>query len=157
MRYKYSIICGGQSGVDRAALDFALENNILCGGFCPLGRIAEDGPIDNIYPLIESHSNEYIIRTELNVLIADGTLVLHSDKMDAGTELTHNLAKKYNIPTLVLDLNEDVQLLTLYNWINNNKIGSINISGPRESNSPGIYKKARTFMDNIFNGILQQK
>lgn len=157
MRKRFSIFSGGQSGVDRAALDFALENRIICGGFCPFGRKAEDGPINQKYPLIESHSPESKIRTDLNVLLTDGTLILYVHKMDQGTELTYNLAKKYNIPLLVLDLNEESYFNSLKNWINYNNLCSINIAGPRESNSPGIYNNAKRFLDSVFKQALQQK
>ncbi len=70
------IISGGQSGVDRAALDFCLENNIPCGGWCPKGRMAEDGRISDKYPLIETESEDYAERTRLNVENSDGTLII---------------------------------------------------------------------------------
>jgi predicted Rossmann-fold nucleotide-binding protein len=70
------IISGGQTGVDRAALDVALELGIPCGGWCPKGRLAEDGSIDLRYPLKETNSSEYRERTEKNVEDSDGTLIL---------------------------------------------------------------------------------
>ena len=70
------IISGGQTGVDRAALDVALELGLPCGGWCPRGRRAEDGPIDPRYPLTETPWDGYPQRTEWNVRDADGTLIL---------------------------------------------------------------------------------
>ena len=70
------IISGGQTGVDLAALDIALQLGIPCGGWCPKGRKSEDGPIPNRYPLRETGSTSYPIRTAKNVLVSDGTLVL---------------------------------------------------------------------------------
>ena len=70
------IISGGQTGADRAALDWALSHNLPCGGWCPKGRKAEDGIIVAKYPLKESSSSSYIQRTEWNVRDSDGTIVL---------------------------------------------------------------------------------
>ena len=151
------IISGGQSGVDRAALDFALENSIVCGGFCPKGRLAEDGPIDPKYPLIESLSPEFHKRTELNLLLTDGTLILTSGKMDTGTIFTHKLVEKYEIPNLVVNLKIKKDPTSILNWILDNNISMLNIAGPRESSSPGIYKKAKGFMESFFMRVLQQK
>lgn len=72
----FQIISGGQTGVDRAALDAAMKLGISVGGFCPKGRRAEDGPIDKRYPLTETSSRAYPVRTEKNVRTAEGTLIL---------------------------------------------------------------------------------
>jgi hypothetical protein len=61
------IVSGGQTGVDRAALDVALELELPCGGWCPKGRRAEDGRIPDRYPMEEASSPDYRVRTELNV------------------------------------------------------------------------------------------
>ncbi len=85
------IISGGQTGVDRAALDVALELGILCGGWCPKGRKAEDGPIDPHYPLKETNSPNYPLRTEKNIRESDGTLILTKGPVNGGTSLTEQL------------------------------------------------------------------
>src|SRR5438309_6802555 len=95
------IISGGQSGVDRAALDVALELGISCGGWCPKGRRAEDGVIPEQYPVRENASTSYPPRTEMNVRDSDGTLILTNGRPDRGTALTVNLAKRYEKPCLV--------------------------------------------------------
>jgi Circularly permutated YpsA SLOG family len=82
------IISGGQTGVDRAALDVALELGIPCGGWCPKGRRAEDGAIPDKYPVEENDSPEYPPRTARNVRAADGTLILTRGTPDRGTALT---------------------------------------------------------------------
>ena len=89
------IISGGQTGVDRAALDAALEYNFPCGGWCPKGRLAEDGIISQKYPLKETESSEYEVRTKLNVRGSDGTLILTWGKPTGGTTLTVEFAKQY--------------------------------------------------------------
>jgi len=70
------VVSGGQTGVDRAALDVASELGLPCGGWCPQGRKAEDGPLVSRYPLKETPSADYFQRTEWNVRDSDGTLVL---------------------------------------------------------------------------------
>lgn len=146
------IISGGQSGVDRAALDFALKFGIACGGWCPKGRKAEDGQIDKKYPLKEASDASYETRTKLNVLESDGTLILFEGEMDAGTRLTFNLAQEMNKPVLAIDLsgNKDSIFQKIYNWINFNYLEIINIAGPRESNSPRIYVKTFNFLEELF-------
>src|SRR5437588_11049303 len=98
------IISGGQTGVDRAALDVALELGIPCGGWCPRGRRAEDGPIPEKYPLKETSTKEYPQRTEQNVCDADGTLILTRGQPDRGTALTAKLANRHRKPLYVVDL-----------------------------------------------------
>src|SRR5690606_25772528 len=90
------IVTGGQTGTDRAALDFALEAGIACGGWCPRGRIAEDGPIAALYPLVETPTSLYEQRTEWNVRDSDATLVLTHGTPIGGTLLTLECAMKYN-------------------------------------------------------------
>ena len=139
------IISGGQTGVDRAALDVALEHNFPCGGWCPKGRRAEDGRLPTHYPVKETASPDYEIRTELNVKEADGTLVLSWGKPADGTAFTIELARRCKSPCLVLDLERRDQQMPaiIQNWIEKNKIRTLNVAGPKESKAPGIYKIAR--------------
>ncbi|MBC8319381.1 MAG: putative molybdenum carrier protein [Bacteroidetes bacterium] len=143
-----TIISGGQSGVDRAALDFALENNILCGGWCPLGRLAEDGIISNNYPLKETTTSNYEERTNLNVRDSDGTIIIYKNEMDKGTLLTREIAQYINKHLIVINLSvyQSFDQIKLKNWITQNKISVLNIAGPRESFNPGIYKLAHRFL-----------
>ncbi len=98
------VISGGQTGVDRAALDAALATGIDHGGWCPRGRRAEDGPIGPRYRLRETRSSRYHIRTRENVREADGTLILCCGSLSGGTQLTRRLARERSQPCLVLDL-----------------------------------------------------
>ena len=50
------IVSGGQTGADRAAVDFAIEHGLMHGGWCPKGRRAEDGRIPDRYELKETQS-----------------------------------------------------------------------------------------------------
>jgi hypothetical protein len=149
------IVSGGQTGVDRAALDVALEMNIACGGWCPKGRLAENGPIPDRYPLQETPSPVYPQRTEWNVRDSDGTLVLimgaraspvASGPTGSGTALTIESTRRRNKPYLVLDLNDHPAIDAVLQWIQENHICVLNVAGPRESENPDIYSKAKEFL-----------
>src|SRR5947199_9268484 len=105
-----NIVSGGQTGVDRAALDVALELGIPCRGWCPKGRLAEDGPIPERYPLEETTLPVYPQRTEWNVRDSDGTLVLTIGTALApggsGTALTIQLARRQKRPDLMVKLKD---------------------------------------------------
>lgn len=137
------ILSGGQTGVDRAALDFALNNNIICGGWCPKDRLAEDGRIHNKYPLKEASVKSYSWRTELNVRDSDATLVISSGKIGNGTELTIKMAEKMNKPLMIIDLEDNNVFVEedFNHWLAEYNVETLNIAGPRESSNPGIYEK----------------
>ncbi|HXG08540.1 MAG TPA: putative molybdenum carrier protein [Gemmataceae bacterium] len=140
------IVSGGQTGVDRAALDVALELGLPCGGWCPKGRRAEDGPIDARYPLQETPGDGYPQRTEWNVRDSDGTLVLMRGEPDRGTRLTVELAQRYGKPLLVLDLAGEPDTDKARAWIEEHRIEILNVAGPRASSCPGIYDQAAWFL-----------
>lgn len=139
------IISGGQTGVDRSALDAALEKKFPCGGACPKNRRAEDGPISKKYPLEETTSRAYQARTKQNIIDSDATLIITKNKPDGGTALTIELCKNLNKIFFVLSLNQENkdQIKKMLNWIEENKIEILNIAGPRESKEPGIYKESK--------------
>jgi hypothetical protein len=145
------IISGGQTGVDRAALDVALQLGIACGGWCPKGRRAEDGVIPAKYPLSENDSTSYPARTEMNVRDADATLILTRGKPDRGTALTISLARRCEKPFLVLDLGEIPDPLQVRKWLDAAAIKTVNVAGPRESSCPGIAATARQFLREVFH------
>jgi hypothetical protein len=144
------IISGGQTGADRAALDVALELGISCGGWCPKGRKAEDGPIDTYYPLRETTSANYSVRTERNVRESDGTLILANGQPRAGTALTIKFAQKHKKPHIVRDPFVKKDLETVRMWLELNKIRVLNVAGPRESEVPGIHDRAFEFLKDLF-------
>ncbi len=143
------IISGGQTGVDRAALDAALELGLPAGGWCPRGRRAEDGSIDLKYPLQETHSPYYPVRTAKNVLEADGTLILTRGKPRGGTALTLKLARFHKRPYLVMDLKKGDDKEALWQWGKGNHIAVLNVAGPREGEAPGIYDQAFGFLKEV--------
>ena len=144
------IVSGGQTGVDRAALDVALELGIFCGGWCPQGRLAEDGPIDKRYPLQETTSEDYSQRTKQNVRDSDGTLILTVGESTGGTALTRTHAETIGKPCLVIDLNRKPTAATVHDWIQTHSIQILNVAGPRASQQPEIYEKATQFLTALF-------
>jgi hypothetical protein len=147
------IVSGGQTGVDRAALYVALDLGIECGGWCPLGRKAEDGRIPMAYPLRETPSREYRVRNEWNVRESDATLVLTWGPAGSGTGLTINLAQWLDKPLLVLDLGEDPDPAVVRDWLHAGGYEVLNVAGPRESLSPGIHAQAREFLRGVLSPL----
>jgi hypothetical protein len=139
------VVSGGQTGVDRAALDVALERGLRCGGWCPRGRRAEDGPIPARYPLRETPTAEYPQRTEWNVRDSDGTLILHEGGKGRGTALTARLARSLERPLLEVDLRR-ADAADARAWLAAHGIATLNVAGPRESEAPGIGTRAAAFL-----------
>jgi hypothetical protein len=146
------IVSGGQTGVDRAALDFALVNGIPCGGWCPRGRKAEDGPIHELYPLREMPTEAYSRRTEQNIIDSDATLVLYDRKADRGTRTTISLCLRLKKPVLYISLESENNIGEIRDWIRHYRVKVLNIAGPRESSDPGIYRKSFAFLEDLFEG-----
>ena len=140
------IVSGGQTGVDRAALDVALELSLDCGGWCPRGRRAEDGPLHTRYPLRETPLGRYGQRTDWNVRDSNGTLILFRARTDGGTRLTRIRARHRGRPCREVDLDRDPGIAPVMEWIRRHRIQVLNVAGPRESSSPGIYNRARAFL-----------
>jgi len=140
------IVSGGQTGVDRAALDVALELGIPCGGWCPKGRLAEDGVIPESYPLVETPSAAYEERTGWNVRDSDGTLILATFPPTGGTAYTLYLIEQYERPFIAVDLDQvmdDVEMSAaeaerVAAWMELEGVEVLNVAGPRESKQPGI-------------------
>jgi predicted Rossmann fold nucleotide-binding protein DprA/Smf involved in DNA uptake len=133
------IISGGQTGVDRGALDAALEVGIECGGTCPAGRKAEDGVIPAKYPLTEFDSTIYSDRTRQNVVDSDATLIIHFGQLEGGTAFTRQCCLDENRPFLVLDASESDESLhvqQVLDFIHENSAQVLNVAGPRASKVP---------------------
>jgi hypothetical protein len=148
------VVSGGQTGVDRAALDAALALGISCGGWCPRDRKAEDGPIPARYPVQETPSDGYEQRTRWNVRDSDGTLVLTAGDPSGGTALTIEVAREWGRPLLVLDLNAKPPVADTERWLHFHRIRTLNVAGPRESQIPGIQVRACEFLEILLDKAL---
>lgn len=134
-----NIVSGGQTGVDRAALDFAVLHGIRHGGWCPKGRRAEDGPIEPKYELKETPSQDYIQRTEWNARDSDGTVVFSvGETLTGGSKLTVEFARKHGKPVLHIFRNGGPASpeLALRRFIQDHDIKVLNVAGPRASKEP---------------------
>jgi len=149
------IVCGGQSGVDRAALDAALTAGFACGGWCPKGREAEDGPIPGHYPLIETDSDDPARRTELNVRDSDATLIVTTLPLCGGTRLTAELSHRLGRPVLVIDIDTKelgAAIDQLGRFLLTHRTGTLNVAGPRASESAA----ASVFAGKLIGGLLKR-
>jgi len=147
------IISGGQTGADRAALDFAIKHNIPHGGWVPKGRKTEDGTLPEKYQLQEMPTGDYSKRTEQNVLDADGTLIVSHGMLTGGSALTEFLAEKHAKPCLHIDLNllsmqEAAQITN--KWIERHGLKVLNVAGPRGKKDPKIYDATMRLLENTF-------
>ena len=140
---------GGQTGVDRAALDAALAAGVAVGGWCPRGRRAEGGPIPPRYPLRETPTPAYAERTAYNVHDADATLVLTRGTPTGGTAFTVDLALELGKPLLIVDLAATNDAAPVAAWLRANDVAVLNVAGPRESTAPGVYADARRFVADV--------
>jgi hypothetical protein len=141
------VVSGGQTGVDRAALDAALANGLEIGGWCPAGRWAEDGMIAAHYPLRETPDEDPRQRTAWNVRDSDATwiIVAGESRESPGTARTIRLVAESGKPLLVTVADASVSA-EVRGWIDAIAPGILNIAGPRESEVPGIYAKARALV-----------
>lgn len=139
------ILSGGQTGVDRAALDAALKLGMPCGGWCPDGRLAEDGHIPLVYPLEELPGSGYSGRTLRNVLDSDGTVILHFGPVAGGTRLCATSCRKNDRPLRLIDCEnttpEDAAD-QIEHFVQQHRLRLLNVAGPRESEAPEAYRFA---------------
>ena len=150
---------GGQTGVDRAVLDFCLKNQEEVCGWCPAGRKAEDGTIPTHYPLDELQGAGYGERTEANVRDSEGTLILHLGNISGGTQLTAECCRKLEKPFLSLNLisdDKEAQVEELLEFMESEKIRELNVAGPRASEESEVYGKTRIFLQ-LFLSALRKR
>ena len=154
------IVSGGQTGADRAALDFAMLHDIPYGGWCPKGGWAEDlssppGLLSSYPAMKETPETRPEQRTEWNVRDSSLTLILvQSPELEKskGTVLTKSIAAKLNRPCLVANMAAEDEVNTVRRWLDENiGEGILNIAGPRESESPGLYEQAKQFLGEVFS------
>jgi hypothetical protein len=149
------IVSGGQTGVDRAALDAALERGIACGGWCPASRAAEDGPIPKRYPLAETPSPDPAERTAWNVRDSDGTLVLARGAPRGGSARAVAEARRLGRPLRIARLGgapDPHEVAATRAWLAAEAIGVLNVAGPRASEEQGIGAEAARFLAALLDG-----
>jgi hypothetical protein len=147
------VVSGGQTGVDRAGLDAAVNAGFQIGGYCPHGRRAEDGSIPEKFSMIEMAEPEYRFRTEKNVIESDGTLILNKGDLTNGTKATYDFTVQHGKPCLIvqLDTPEVIKPEQVVRWLEGQFIKVLNVAGPRESKFPeGIYADAASYLEKVF-------
>ena len=145
----YTIISGGQTGADRAALDWAIKHDVPHGGWCPKGRRAEDGVIPERYCLQETPRRNYQQRTKWNVRDSDATLIITLEaELMGGVKITHQHATKIGKPCLHIwpgtDWHKQIKAL-----VDANAVRVLNVAGPRGSRALGIER----FVDEVLNAL----
>lgn len=147
------IISGGQTGVDRAALDWAMANDISYGGWCPQGRMAEDGMIDVQYNLRETPKSDYRQRTEWNVRDSDATVIISlASQLAGGSLATAGFAAEHRKPCLHLSGLQDApeNSRQLAGFLRRHEVQIINVAGPRATGEADV----GTFTKSILNELL---
>lgn len=148
----FRVVSGGQTGVDRAALDAAMAMDVPVGGWCPRGRRAEDGRIPERYPLREATTDAYAERTRLNVRDSDATLVIGEASSSRGTALTADEASRLGKPLLQVEHGEAPD--EVVEWLREHAVRVLNVAGPRESKVPGTYRQARSFIQGVLRAVM---
>ncbi len=148
------IVSGGQTGADRAALDFAIEYEIDHGGWVPEGRLAEDGPIPVRYALVELPGGGYPERTEKNVKDSDGTLIVSRGPLTGGSLLTLQFARKHARPCLHINFETIIVFdaaIDVYEWLKGHDLRVLNVAGPRASKDAGIYELTWNLLEMVLH------
>jgi len=146
------VISGGQTGADQAALDAAIEMGISHGGWVPLGRLTEKGRLSARYNMQEINAIDYDQRTELNVMDSDGTLLFSHGELKGGSALTKKIARKHLKPCLHVDIKEVSEYKAveiIKSWLEVRNIETLNVAGPRASESPEIYEAVLNIMKSV--------
>ncbi len=146
------IVTGGQTGVDRGAMEAALEAEFSCGGFCPEGRLAEDGIIPERYPVRDLPGGGYAARSEANVKSADGVVVFTPGNPSGGTALTIEFARRHEKPCRVIDaatVESDEAAERVLDFLAENDVRVLDVAGPRASGWPGGEAYSRAVMTEV--------
>lgn len=146
------IISGGQTGADRAALDLAIKFNIPHGGWIPLGRKTEAGPLPMHYSLTEMKTSDYPKRTRQNIIDSHGTVIISRGALSGGSKLTLTFSKVVDKPNCYLDLFRQDHFeaaMVLQSFILENQIEVLNVAGPRASSDPNIYHDVKSILESV--------
>jgi len=149
------IISGGQTGVDRAALDVAPKHGIESGGWCPTGRLDEFGRIPDRYPVRELESGGFTERTLQNIKDSDGTVIIYPGKLSGGTEQTVHFCAEQRRPHELIDssnVSTEKAAQLVADFVRENKIDDLNVAGPRASEWPEGYDYAFRALDIFLTG-----
>ncbi len=147
------IVSGGQTGVDRAALDVAIKLGIPHGGWVPKGRLAEDGPLSDAYRMRETPTAVYAERTEKNVIDSDGTLIISRGELAGGSAATREMAIQHERPWLHIDLKRTSAFLSavrIVEWLCAHRIRILNVAGPRASKDARIYRDTLSLLESAY-------
>jgi hypothetical protein len=136
----------------------AIELGLLHGGYCPKGRLAEDGQVPERYRLTETASSTYPPRTIQNILEADATLILTPEKNPrGGTRLTAKIAHDKNKPWLAVNPYRSEHVEAALHWLLKTNPEVLNVAGPRESRFPGLHDQCVSFLRELFKLASQKK
>ena len=144
------IISGGQTGVDRAALDVALKRGIQCGGWCPAGRLDEFGRIPDHYPVKKVEQGSFAGRTLQNVKDSDGSVIIYCVELRGGTEYTLTCCKELQRPHIVIDAarrSAEAAGKAIVDFVRGHEIETLNVAGPRQSEWQEGYNYAVTALE----------
>lgn len=158
MKPALKIVAGGQTGVDRAALEWALGNGVPHGGWCPKGRKAEDGVIPPQFQLRETGSDNYSIRTRRNVRDSGGTVIFSENaELTGGTQETAEFAKETGKPLLrlVSSMGVDEAAAQLNAFLQEHRIVVLNIAGPRASEEPNACAFVKTVLSQALKPLVR--
>jgi len=151
------IVSGGQTGVDRGALDAALGSGFPSGGWVPEDRMAEDGVISERYPLTPLPHGNYRQRTRLNVVDSDGTAILYEGYLSDGTRLTRDLCELLNRPCILISASETPDPIAaaeaILKFIEDNHIETLNVAGPRASGWAAGYRFAADVVSSVISKL----
>lgn len=151
------VVCGGQTGVDRAALDVAVALGIPYGGWCPRGGWAEDMPeppgLLTVYPeLVPTPAADPEQRTRWNVRDSQATAIITTaGTVSAGTALALACVFELGRELAVIDAAAPEEGLRDARGVLA-RMGpetSLNVAGPRESEQPGIYLLATEVLERL--------
>lgn len=153
-----TILTGGQTGVDRGALDAALDGGAPCGGWCPARRRAEDGYIPARYPVQALCRGGYLARTRKNVEDSDATLVITFGTPTGGTARTIEFCRELRKPHLIVDAGEhsvDAAIRETLAFVGRWRLARLNVAGPRRSREPAGHEYAYAVVRGVLAGTAQ--